>query len=96
MPGGTRNGGVIGVSNKTSFGKNRVTATTATGNFTTQPGTTLLNATVVAGGGGGGTVGVGNIGGGGGGAGGVVQNTCLTVCGATAYPVVIGGGGATD
>ena len=83
------NGGIIGRANKTSFGKNRVTATTATGNFTTQPGTTIINATVVAGGGGGGSVAAGNIGGGGGGAGGVIQHTCLTVCGGVGYSVTV-------
>ena len=51
---GRSQGGIIGKVNKTSFGKNKVTNTTATGTFTTQPGTTKLDYVLVAGGGGGG------------------------------------------
>ena len=92
---GRSQGGIIGIVNKTSFGKNKVTKTTATGTFTTQPGTTILNALVVAGGGGGGAgrTPAGNSGGGGGaGAGGVRQSCCVSVCGATGYSVTLGGG----
>ena len=63
-PSGSANGGVIGVSNKTSFGKCTVTSKTSTGTITTQPGTRLVETLVVAGGGG---SGYGNGGGGGGG-----------------------------
>ena len=45
--GGTANGGIIGKANNTSFGKNTITSTTSTGNFTTQPGTRLVNTLVV-------------------------------------------------
>ena len=49
MPRGSanQNGGILGKVNKTSFGKNKITSTTSTGNFTTQPGTTVLNVAVV-------------------------------------------------
>ena len=50
---GRSQGGLIGKINKTAFGKNKVTKTTATGTFTTQPGTTKLTYTIIAGGGGG-------------------------------------------
>ena len=81
------NGGIIGRANKASFGKNRVTATTATGNFTSQPGTTVSNVVVIAGGGGG-----GHDNGGAGGAGGMLAMNCVPMSTATAYPAVIGGG----
>ena len=70
-PSGSANGGIIGVSNKASFGLNKVTSGTASGpgTLTTQPGTRLMDALVIAGGGGGGTTSGGS--GGGGGAGGV-------------------------
>ena len=55
------NGGIIGVSNKTSFGKCTVTSKTSTGCITLQPGTKFINTLIVAGGGG-----AGNSGGGGG------------------------------
>ena len=58
------NGGIIGKTNQTSFGKCTVTTKTSTGCLTTQPGTRLVSALVVAGGGG------GSYNGGGGGAGG--------------------------
>ena len=48
------NGGIIGPENKTSFGKNKVTSQTSTGDLTTQPGTRFVDTLVVAGGGGGG------------------------------------------
>ena len=58
-PSASTNGGIIGVVNKTSFGKNTTTSITASGPTSpalaaTQPGTRLINALVVAGGGGGG------------------------------------------
>ena len=49
-PSGSANGGVIGVSNKTSFGKCTVTSKTSTGTITTQPGTRLVETLVVGGG----------------------------------------------
>ena len=54
--GGTPNGGVIGKTNRTSFGKCTVTSKTssAPSAVTTQAGTRLVNTVVVAGGGGGG------------------------------------------
>ena len=51
---GSSNGGVIGKTNKTSFGKCTQTVKTSTGSFTTQPGTRIAQTVVVAGGGGGG------------------------------------------
>ena len=55
------NGGILGVSNKTSFGKNTITSTTCTGSttLTTQPGTRVIKTLIVAGGGGGGDSGPG-------------------------------------
>jgi hypothetical protein len=50
------NGGIIGTSNQSSFGKCTVTSTIATGSdLTTQPGTRVVSIIVVAGGGGGGS-----------------------------------------
>ena len=71
-PSGSANGGIIGTSNKASFGKCVVTTVTATGNHTVDSGTTLVKAFVVGGGGSGAA-----DRGGGGGAGGVrTQYTC--------------------
>jgi hypothetical protein len=86
------NGGIIGKSNKTSFGKCTVTSKTAStpSAVTTQPGTRLVDYVVVAGGGSGGN----NVGGGGG-SGGVVYRQSIPVCGATALGAVVIGGGAT-
>ena len=84
--GGTSNGGVIGKTNKTSYGKCTVTAQTSTGCLSLQPGTRVVNAVLVAGGGSG-----GNDAGGGGGAGGLRQFSNLNAC--TSIPVTIGGGG---
>ena len=53
-PSGSANGGIIGKTNTTSFGKNKVTSKTSSGAVTTQPGTRLIDYLVVAGGGGGG------------------------------------------
>jgi hypothetical protein len=86
------NGGLIGKRNVTSFGKCATTNITSSGNHTTQPGTRLVGGVYVAGGGGG-----GRAYGGGGGGGGLIMTPLsqgLPVCGNTAYPVVIGGGGA--
>ena len=81
-------GGIIGKVTKTSFGKNKVTAVTSTGNYTTQPGTRAVHSVVIAGGGGGGA-----DKGGGGGAGGLLNTPCTAVSGNTAYPITIGAGG---
>ena len=48
------NGGIIGASNKTSFGRCVVTSKTASGCLTLQPGTAVVKAAIVSGGGGGG------------------------------------------
>ena len=67
---GNQNGGLIGKTNTTSFGKNKVTTKTASTSpsaLTTQPGTRLAQLLLVAGGGAGGGDGAG-----GGGAGGVI------------------------
>ena len=44
------NGGIIGKSNKASFGKCKVTNKTSTGVITTQPGTTVAQVINIAGG----------------------------------------------
>ena len=90
---GSANGGVIGVSNKSSFGKCTVTSITSTGCHTTQPGTQLLSAEIVAGGGSGGNYptpgpATGGVGGGGAGGGG-----CSPYTAASAGTVNTGGGG---
>jgi hypothetical protein len=93
----SQNGGILGVSNNTSFGKCKVTEKTsnAPSAVTTQPGTRFVDTLVVAGGGGGGSTSGGA--GGGGGAGGVRAISNIPVCGNTALgAVVIGGGGAAD
>ena len=61
------NGGIIGVNNRTSFGKCKVTSKTSSGDLTTQPGTRLAKVALVGGGGG-----AGRDNAGGGGAGGMV------------------------
>ena len=75
-PSGSANGGIIGKTNTTSFGKCTVTIKkSGTSTITTQPGTRFANIVVVGGGGGsGGGPGSGlyGCGAGGGGAGGVV------------------------
>ena len=58
------NGGIIGVSNKASFGKGKVTSKTSSGCLTLQPGTRIAK-TVIVGGGGGGNAGYASEGGGG-------------------------------
>ena len=59
------NGGIIGKSNKASFGKCVVTSKKESGNITLQTGTRLVSSTVIAGGGGGGHHAAGGGGGGG-------------------------------
>ena len=91
---GSSNGGVIGVSNKTSFGDNKVTSKTSStpSAVTVGSGTRLIDTLVVAGGG---AAGMDNSGGGG--AGGVLRTNCLSVSGNQALgAVVIGGGAATN
>ena len=82
------NGGIIGKSNRTSFGKCVVTSKTSTAAITTQPGTRLAQVLVVAGGASGGT----NYGGGGGAGG--LRCAQINVCGGTPYTATVGGGGA--
>ena len=55
------NGGIIGPNNKTSFGKNKITSKTSSGNLCTSASTRIVEVNVIAGGGGGGY----NVGGGG-------------------------------
>ena len=74
-PSGSANGGIIGQTNNSSFGKCTITTKTATGCFTTQPGTRVVQALLVAGGGSGGS----GAAGGGGGAGGYLC-TQVNVC----------------
>ena len=98
--GGSSNGGIIGKSNKTSFGKDKLSVLTSSSPsaVTTQPGTRFINYAVVAGGGGGGT-GKASPGsnGGGGGAGGLRSFENVAVCGNTALgAVTIGAGGANS
>jgi type IV secretion system protein TrbL len=80
------NGGIIGPTNVTSFGKNTITSKTSSGCISLQPGTKIIDAAVVAGGGGGSS--------GGGGAGGLRQFSNLSVCGSV--PATIGAGGAAN
>ena len=80
------NGGIIGKTNKTSFGKCTVTSKTSSGCISLQPGTRIIDAAVVAGGGGGSS--------GGGGAGGLRQFSNLNACGS--IPATIGAGGAAN
>ena len=47
------NGGIIGPVNVTSRGKNTITSKTSSGCLSTQPGTRVVQASIVAGGGGG-------------------------------------------
>ena len=64
-PSTSANGGILGKSNNTSFGRCFVNEKKSSGTITTQPGTRVVRTLVIAGGGGGGV-----NGGGGGGAGG--------------------------
>jgi hypothetical protein len=88
---GSSNGGIIGKTNKASFGKCTVTSKTSSGSLTTQPGTAVVNVAIVGGGAGGNSGNVSN-GGGGGGGGGIINQEVI-VSGNTAYSLVIGGGG---
>jgi hypothetical protein len=89
---GSANGGVIGKTNKSSFGKNKVTVKTSSGNITALSGTRVVQATLVAGGASGGSNQGEGDGGGGGGAGGLKTFPSVNACGTIA--VVVGGGGA--
>ena len=84
------NGGIIGKSNKTSFGKNTVSTKTSStpSAVTTQPNTRLVDFLVVAGGGGGGHAA-------GGGAGGFRKFESQPVSGNTALGAVTIGAGGT-
>ena len=88
------NGGIIGPTNVTSFGKNKVTSKTSSGDITTQPGTRFVDTLVVAGGGGGGTSPPGQSGGGG--AGGFRTASSIPVCGGASYTLTVGAGGAVN
>ena len=81
------NGGVIGKTNRTSFGKDTITKVTSSGCHSLQSGTSLIDVAVAAGGAGGGLKG-------GGGAGGlqILQNQTTAVGGS--IPITIGAGGA--
>jgi hypothetical protein len=83
------NGGIIGKTNLSSFGKDTVTSRTSTGAVTTQPGTRMVRTLVVAGGGGGGV-----NGGGGAGGGGFRDISGIAVSGNTPYTMTVGGGGS--
>ena len=83
---GSSNGGIIGKTNKTSFGKCTVTTKTSSGDITLQPGTAVVKTLLVGGGGGGGF-----DGGGGGGAGGL-RNIEINASGTV--PVTIGAAGS--
>ena len=81
------NGGIIGKSNKTSFGKNTQTVHTSSGTKTFQPGTRVIKTLIVAGGASG-----GSDQGGGGGAGGlrIIDSINLST---NSAPITIGAGG---
>ncbi len=80
------NGGIIGKTNKTSFGKCTVTTKTSSGTVTTQPGTRVVKTAIIAGGGAGGDRG-------GGGAGGL-RNIEINTTGGSTLSATIGAGGA--
>jgi hypothetical protein len=84
---GSPNGGIIGVINPTSFGKDTITTKTSTcSSVPLQSGTRIIKSAIVAGGGGGG-------GGYGGGGSGGLLNIEINAQGTIA--ATIGGGGAT-
>ena len=83
---GSVNGGVIGKTNKASFGKNTVTNKTSSGDVTLQSGTRVVQALIVAGGGGSSSNGAG-----GGGAGGVRN---LEINATSIVTATVGGGGS--
>jgi hypothetical protein len=84
--GGTSNGGVIGKTNKASFGKNTQTVFTSSCSVTTQPGTRVVQSLIVAGGG-------GSAGGGGGGGAGGLRNIEIPNSGNSALTVTVGAAG---
>ena len=51
---GRSQGGIIGKVNKTSFGKNKVTTVTCTGNYCAPSGVNKIDVAIISGGGGGG------------------------------------------
>ena len=61
----TKNGGIIGPNNVTSFGTDKITGFTSSGNHTTRAGTSAVLTAIVSGGGGGGADRAGGGGGGG-------------------------------
>ena len=81
------NGGITGVSNKSSGGGNVVTNLTSSQSFTVQESTTEVDVLVVAGGGGGGAQG------GGGGAGGFRDLKNQVVLPGSSIPITVGAGG---
>ena len=84
------NGGITGVSNKSSGGGNVVTNLISSQNFTVQESTTEVDILVIAGGGGGGAQG------GGGGAGGFRDLKNETVIPGSSIPITVGAGGGVD
>jgi hypothetical protein len=84
---GSANGGIIGKVNVSSFGNNTITEKKSSGTLTIQPGTRIIDATIVAGGGSGGRADIG----GGAGAGGVLCQTSIPV--SSPFEITIGGGG---
>ena len=85
----SQNGGILGVNNKTSFGKCTVTSVTATGCLTLQPGTGIVKAAIISGGGGGGKDRAA-----GGGAGGLLNQQINLASTGGSVPIVVGAGGA--
>lgn len=85
------NGGIIGKTNQSSFGKCTVTTKTSSGNLCLQSGTRVISATIVAGGGAGGGSAGSCTASAGGGAGGL-RNVELNAQGT--IPVTIGAGGS--
>ena len=83
-------GNIRGVNNCASFGKDKITSTTASGTITTGSGTKLIHTAVVAGGGSGSQAGAG------GGGGGMILQENIKVCSSSPYAIVVGGGGAAE
>ena len=90
---GSANGGIIGKTNHSSFGKDTQTVKTSSGTVTLQSGTRIVQ-TLLVGGGGSGSLGAssGNQSAGGGGGGGLRN---LTIDANGTVPITIGGGGAS-
>ena len=82
-------GGYLGASRSIVRQAAANTQVTSSSNFTTSANTETVNVMVVAGGGGGG---INHAGGGGGGGQRYIAN--VPVSGSTAYPIVVGAGGA--